>query len=71
MLAVRFLTGYGAGEKYLFNDYLVWRRQHNQIPISSDSFCAMLNQWFCRDAEGWQGICIGPDWRVNKVTYGK
>ena len=53
-------------EKSFYHDYRAWCQTHNQRPCSQELFCTILNEWFQRDAEGWQGLCVAPDWRSGE-----
>jgi hypothetical protein len=48
-------------EKFLYCDYTAWCHQHNQSAYCRELFCAILNESFPRELNGWQGICLAVD----------
>jgi hypothetical protein len=51
-------------EKFLYQDFAAWCQQHNAAPNSRGLFCAILNESFDRDENGWRGLCLAVDFSV-------
>jgi hypothetical protein len=58
-------------EKSLNNDYRTWCQNYNRLPYSLELFRTILNEWFQRDAEGWQGLCLAVDFARSEGTGSK
>ena len=50
-------------EKFLYQDFAAWCQQHNAAPNRA-LFCAILNESFERDENGWRGLCLAVDFTV-------
>ena len=54
-----------SAEKFLYRDFEAWCREHNLVPGSRDLFCAMLDESFEGDENGWQGLCLAVDLAIH------
>ena len=55
-------------EKCLYRDYGAWCQSAKQTPCSRSLFCAILNECFERELDGWQGLCLALDFAAAKGT---
>jgi len=57
-------------EEFLYRDYLGWCRGHNQTPGSLKQVAALLDEFFQRDGNGWQRLCLAVDFAAGKPRGG-
>lgn len=50
-----------SSEKFLYRDYATWCQMSKQTPSSRELFCAIMDEIFQRDVDGWQGLCLAVD----------
>jgi hypothetical protein len=55
-------------EKSLWDDYCAWCEQQMQRACRRELFCETMNESFCRDGTGWQGVCLRGDFAASKYV---
>jgi hypothetical protein len=55
-------------EKSLWYDYCAWCDQRKQSACRGEFFCEAMNETFCRDGAGWQGVCLRSDFAASKYV---
>src|ERR1035438_2705182 len=55
-------------EKSLWSNYCDWCEKQMQPTCRRELFFATLNESFCRDGAGWQGVGLRSDFAVSKYV---
>jgi len=58
-------------EESLYQDYREWCQDCSQPPCPRELFCTILSEWFQRDAEGWQGLCLAVDLETSRTRHAR